>query len=191
MSNKSISESGQRFYVETAKKLESADIRIVIRTLHELKSTGNAIILPLVLDLFVKNKSEAVIQEVLILIGQLKDQKSVPELIKYVNHKKAGKHLADLISQCWQCGLDFGQYLKVFADTFLTGDYQVALESFTVIEEMLWRSTPEMIEDCRNYLIQGKDKINKDNELLFKELLKVIESGNSQNAEDFPEIFEK
>jgi hypothetical protein len=191
MSNKRISESEQRYYTETAKKLESEDIRIVIKTLHELKSTGNAIIMPLILDLLAKNNLDAVNQEVLIFIGQLKDQKSVPELIKYVNYKKAGKHLADLISQCWQCGLDFSPYLTIFADNFLTGDYKVALESFTVIEEMLWRSTPEMIIDCQNYLLKGKDKINKDKELLYKELLKVIESGNSQNAEDFPEFFDK
>jgi hypothetical protein len=65
------------------------------------------------------------------------------------------------------------------------------LESFTVIEEMLWKTTPESIDACRRNLLDRKEHIQSDKELLFKELIKVIDSGKTKDAEDYPDFFEK
>jgi hypothetical protein len=191
MSENTREERKQALLKVTAEKLASTDNRIVLKKLSELKSTGNAVILPLILDLLKKNKSDIVAKEVLTFIGQLKDQKCVPVIVQYINQEKTGKYLADLISECWQSGLDFSQHLAIFAETFILGDYQVALESFTVIEEMLWKTTPDSIDNCRRNLLDRKDQIQSDKELLFKELIKVIDSGKTKNAEDYPDFFEK
>jgi len=191
MSEDTRDERKQLLLKETIEKLSSGNDQIIIKKLSELKSTGNVVILPLILDLLLKNKSEIIAKEVLTFIGQLKDQKCVPVIVQYITFKKTGKYLADLISECWQSGLDFSQHLTIFAESFIEGDYQVALESFTVIEEMLWKTTPDSIDACRRYLLDRKDKIKSDKELLFKELMKVIDSGTTKNAEDYPEFFEK
>jgi hypothetical protein len=190
MSENKKKESELRLFKDAEEKLSSANVSVVIRKLHELKTSGNAAILPLVLDLLISNQSKAVNDEVLVFIGQLKDQKCVPVLVEYINIKKAGLLLGDLISECWQSGLDFSQYLNVFADNFITGDYQVALEAFTVIEEMLWKSTLDAVTDCRKYLLDRKDEIHDEKKSLFTELIKVLDKGTSQNAEDYPEFFE-
>jgi hypothetical protein len=174
MSAKNLTSSEQRFVKETAEQLSSTlDLR-VIKKIHELKSNGKPIVLPLILDLLLKSRSDAVKNEVLILIGQLKDQACVPIIVTYVNFEKAGAHLANLISACWQSDLDFSKHLILFVDSFITGDYQVALEAFTVIEESLWRSTPEAITECHKYLSNRKEEIETEKILLFHELIKVL-----------------
>lgn len=191
MSENTRDERKQLSIKETVEKLSSGNNQIILKKLSELKSTGNAAILPFILDLLLNNDSDLITREVLTFIGQLKDPKCVPIIVQYITFKKTGKYLAGLISECWQSGLDFSQYLAVFAESFIEEDYQVALESFTVIEEMLWKTAPESIDVCRNYLLDRQDKITGDKELLFKELMKVIDGGRTKNAEDYPDFFEK
>ncbi len=184
-------EVAQKLFKDASEKLSSSNSTIVLKKLNELKSTGNVSILSLILDLLSTSNSEAIKREVLIFVGQLKDQNCVPIVVEYIQSGKAGKDRAGLISACWQSGLDFSKYLTVFADDFITGDYQIALESFTVIEEMLWQTTNEMIQDCRQYLIDRQGKLQTEKQLLFKELIKVLDEGISHNAEDFPEFYGK
>jgi hypothetical protein len=191
MTEKKISASDQKLISEVAEKLASTNETIVLKKLHSLKSTGNAKILPLVLDLLTTSKSEIIISEVITMMGQLKDPKCTPVIVEYIQGKKVGEYLSDLIASCWQSGLDFSQYLAAFAECFITGNYQVALESFTVIEEMLINSDKKLIEDCRTYLLDQEKNIDPEKKLLFKELIKVIENGTSQNVEDYPEFFER
>ena len=39
-----------------------------------------------------------------------------------------------LISSCWQSGLDYSEFAIPLADQFITGEYMVSLESFTVLD---------------------------------------------------------
>jgi hypothetical protein len=40
-----------------------------------------------------------------------------------------------IVSSCWQSGLDYSEFVDVFAKIFVTRDYLTALECLTVIEE--------------------------------------------------------
>jgi hypothetical protein len=191
MNEKKKQGEGKQFFKDAAEKLSSANSTIVLRKLSELKSTGNVTILRLILDLLSKSQPDAVIREVIAFIGQLKDQHGAQTVAEFVQSGKAGKSQSELISACWQSGLDFSNYLTIFADSFVSGNYQIALESFTVIEETLWKATEGMILECKQYLIDRQEKINTEKQLLYKELLKVLDEGTSHNAEDYPEFFKR
>ena len=189
MTNKSKEEE-KKFFLETKATLKSKDEKMIIAKLRELKTKGNASILPLILDLLESSSSDDIIQEVLNIIGDLRDQNCAPVIISYIDNKKLGKHVSAIVSSCWQSMLDFHAHLSSFATCFLDGDYQTALEAFTVIEEMLWKSTDEQIQSCKKILVENKKTVTEEKRLLYRELIKVLDEGKSGNPEMYPELYE-
>ncbi|MBN1597763.1 MAG: hypothetical protein JW894_05675 [Bacteroidales bacterium] len=181
MEEKKKSLAEKKFFEETKYSLSSKIDNIVLAKLRELKSSGNVSILPLILDLIADSKSEIVRSEVLSFISDLKDEKSVPVIINYIDNNKCGEHLSELIASCWQSRLNYSKYLISFARCFVNGEYQTALESFTVIEETLWQSSVKAIEDCKKYLMDRIDEIGQIKKPLYKELIKILEEGKSKN----------
>jgi hypothetical protein len=80
-----------------------------------------------------------------------------------------------MVAGCWQSGLDFSKYLRVFAGLFIQSDYKTALEAFTVIEESLVNADQQIIQDCIHYLKDAECMVSDDKLPLFKELRKVVE----------------
>ncbi len=183
-------ENENKFILETKATLKSNDEKMVLSKLREMKVSGNVKILPYILDLLKTSNSENIIQEVLNIIRDLRDQKCVPVIIKYVDDNKVGEHIRDVLSSCWQSRLDYHGHLNSFANCFLHGDYQTALEAFTVIEEMLWKSTEEQIQSCRKVIMNNASNINEEIKPLYNELLKVLNEGRSENSEMYPDLYE-
>jgi hypothetical protein len=102
-----------------------------------------------------------------------------------------GNYIGDVISSCWQSRLDFHAHLNTFATCFLYSDYQTSLEAFTVIEEMLWKSSNNQIESCKEILMKNDSKISDEKQPLYKELIKVIDQGKSNNQDMYPDLYEQ
>ena len=118
-------------------KLNSGNYKVVLAELRKLRTAGKPLVLPYILNLLNTSQDEEIIKEVVNFLAILKDQKSVPAIAEYLsNHLNL--NLSKIIATCWQNGLDYSNYLNVFADCFVKGNYEQSLESFTVIEEMLW-----------------------------------------------------
>lgn len=189
MNEKDKKTSEKKFIVETRIALSSENENEVLTKLHQLKSDGKVSILPCILDLFQQSGSEIVKQEVIHFISDLNDQECASVIIEYINNDKLGDYLGDVIASCWQSGLDYSRYLKTFAKCFVIGDYKIALESFTVIEEMLWKTPANSIGDCRSFILGFISEISDEKKPLFDALLKVLDEGRSHNADDFPDIY--
>ena len=182
-------EQEKKFYQETAAKLGSGNPEVIIRKLNELKDTGTVAILPLILDLLASHSTDRVRSEALHLVSDLKDQHCVPVITEYISRNKDKSYISDLISCCWQSSLDFSSHLPLFTDCFILGDYQVAIESFTVIEEMLWKTTETTISICKKLLSARENEINTAKKPLYNELQKLLEEGRSPNQEDYPDMY--
>lgn len=186
-----LSEQEKKYILETKSALTSKDEKYVLGRLRELKISGNVTILPYILDLLVTSNSNVIIQEVLNIIRDLKDQKCVPVIVEYIDKNKVGKHVSDIISSCWQSRLDFHAHLNIFADCFLHGNYQTSLEAFTVIEEMIWKSSEEQIQSCKEILVDNVSKVNREKHPLYRELIKVLDEGRSENSETYPDLYDQ
>jgi hypothetical protein len=184
-----LREKESKFVLQTKTTLQSKDEKRVLLQLRDLKVSGNVSIMPFVLDLLVSSNSEDIIQEVLQFVRDLKDQKCVPVIVEYIDGDKVAGHIGGLVSSCWQSRLDFSGHLKSFARCFLKGNYQTALEAFTVIEEMLWKSTDKNIQMCRKILVDNADMISEEKKPLYLELIKVLEEGKSENSELYPDLY--
>lgn len=186
-----LNESEKKFIQETKATLKSKDEKMVITKLRELKVSGNVSILPFMLDLLATGNSEIIIQEVLNIIKDLRDQRCVPVIVDYIEKNKVGTHIGDIIASCWQSRLDYHAFLDTFAGCFIHGDYQTSLEAFTVIEEMLWKSSQEQIQSCKKVLLDHVGEIEEEKKPLYKELIKVLDEGKSANSEIYPDLYEK
>ena len=184
------SEQEKKFIQETKAVLKSKNEKNIYSKLQELRVTGNVSVLPFMLELLETSNSQIITQEILNIIKDLRDQKCVPVIVEYIEKNKDRNHIGDIISSCWQSRLDFHSYLEIFATCFLHGDYQVALEAFTVIEEMLWKSSEEQIMSCRKVLQKNAGKVSELKQPLYKELIKVLEEGRSKNSETYPDLYE-
>jgi hypothetical protein len=180
----------KKFILETKIALRSKNDKQIIAKLRELKEIGNVNIFPFILELLESSNSADIIEEVLGIIRDLRDQRCVPVIVEYIEKNKTGVHLGGVISSCWQSRLDFHAYLNSFATPFIYGDYQTALEAFTVIEEMLWKSSDSQIMACRNILVENSHVITAEKKPLYHELIKVLDEGKSNNADNYPDLYE-
>lgn len=189
MDDKIRKERALKFYKETELKLKASSASGVIKTIRELHKTGNPSVMPLIFDLLESTHDENAVKEILILLGELKDNKTIVPISAYISKRPSGKHLAKVIATCWQSGLDFSSQIHVFADCFIEGNYEVALESFTVIEEMLWRTPIDKINTCRKTLADRINEIPEEKKTLYKELVKILDQGVSINHDEFPDLY--
>lgn len=162
------------FIAETKAALGSNSRRIVLAKIRELKETGRVSILPLLLDLLEGDPHEEIVSAVMNLLSDLRDQQCVPVIVEYINKYKQSPILSSLIASCWQSPLDYSNYLETFSDCFITGNYQDAIESFTVIEEMIVHCSENKIEKCRMYLLSRQTEVKEEKKPLFRELLKLL-----------------
>ncbi|MGD2034805.1 MAG: hypothetical protein PVF73_07105 [Bacteroidales bacterium] len=188
MTNKAKEE--KRFIANTKESLRSENIDTVLSKLHELKSTGKVSILPYILDLLDHSSSEKIKQEVILFLSNLKDQKCVPVIVSYIRKHAGNKSVARVISTCWQSRLDYSNDLNTFAHSFISGDYSIALESFTVIEEMLWRATDPVITECKKVLLSNKSKINSEKKPLYEELIGVLNEGRTESRDEYSHLYD-
>jgi hypothetical protein len=191
MDEKSKKERDLLYYKETELTLNAGSVNHVLAKLKELRKTGNSKILPLLLNLLDTTQNEEISKEILIFLGDIKDSKSIPVIVEHISKFPSGKYFSKLIAACWQSGLDFSAYLQVFVNCFIDGNYEVALESFTVIEEMLWRSPIDKINNCQKVLNDRRSEISKEKEPLYFELVKILEEGKSSNQEEYPDLYLK
>jgi HEAT repeat protein len=160
--------------------IKSKNAEIILSTIKEIRKEGSIAIIPELLLLLNTTDNEEIKKSITNLLYDLKDKKAVPHIIKAINNKKYSNILHTLISSCWESGLDYSKYLNIFIDLCLTSEYLIALEAFTVIENM-----QEIADEDEKIIALKKLKENiileKNNEkrTLLNELIQVLPARTS------------
>lgn len=68
-------------------------------------------------------------------LNDLKEPAARVEIIEEIQKNYKPDTTSMLVCSCWQSGLDYSGYASDFSTAFINGDYLIALECFTVIEE--------------------------------------------------------
>jgi HEAT repeat protein len=156
--------------------LENSDQEHILTTIHEIRNSGSVKILPVLFSMVNKNTDQLVRNEILKLLSEIKSQEAVPLIAESLDKNDFGDYLPSFIAACWQSGLDFSKFLRVFAGLFIQADYKSALEAFTVIEESLSNASEAEIYDCIHFLKEAECMVTDEKLPLFRELRKVVES---------------
>ncbi|MEN8228761.1 MAG: hypothetical protein ABFS38_11465, partial [Bacteroidota bacterium] len=129
--------------------LRSGNRSAILTTLKELRRDGNVSVLPDLFDLLLDQEDEQIINEISSLLSDLKEKDAAAALVEAIGNPDNAKILTILVSACWQNGLSYGKYIHTFVEVLIRGEYETAIEAFTVIEE----AVGDLEQDERDQLI--------------------------------------
>lgn len=116
--------------------LNSANPDIVVDAIEALRASGKTSDVPVLLDLLVQSQHPEVKAKITGLFANLKEKETIPMLVNAIQDQKYAAVQKQLISSCWENGLDYTPYLSVFVDLLIEKEFQVAFEAYTVITNM-------------------------------------------------------
>ncbi len=152
----------------------SANISSAIK---RLRIEGNTSYLP---TIFKALKDNYEIQETRDTITgfliDLKQQEVVQQFVDVIRDANYKTILPVLISACWQNGLDYSQYVKDFVDVFIDSDLLLAIESFTVIENMIFNLSESDINESIRKLKDAIPAMDNEKKKLAIELIHLFEN---------------
>ena len=170
---------------ELKKGIKSEDVNTVLNTVKQIRKKGSTIIIPELISLLHTTSNNEIKKSITNLLDDLKDKKATAYIIEAINKKEYANIAHSLISSCWQSGLDYSNYLNIFVDLTIVSEYLIALEAFTVIENIQENINEEKITLAINKL---KENItiekNQEKQILLNELIKVIQNINSDKEEN-------
>jgi len=118
------------------KGLESANSLKVIETIEELRFSGRASDIPLLVELLHLTNDPEIKSKITGLFNTLKESDVIPLIIEAIQNQKYAPELKELVACCWENGLDYSNYLTLFVDLLIENELLVAFEAYTVITNM-------------------------------------------------------
>ncbi len=156
----------------------SKDETVVLKTIRRLRSGSNIQYIPELLKLLNNSGKEVIENELVSLLADVKNPAAMPLIIKGLKDPELSSARGNIVSACWQSGMDYSHELNLFVRVFLEGNYQTALECFTVIEESVININREDFVKIRSEMIKELKLVSKEKKPLASELLKLIEELN-------------
>ncbi|MGQ1909376.1 hypothetical protein ACT3CE_06270 [Marinifilum sp. RC60d5] len=114
--------------------LQSNDIKIVAKSISQLREEGKLEDLEIVFDLLLNQPNEEIKDILLKFLGDIKDKKAALTFVNAIKNEKYLPIRKMLIEVCWQSSIDFSPFADVFVDILIQSDFEIAFEAFTVIE---------------------------------------------------------
>jgi hypothetical protein len=157
----------------TRDKLFSPNPDTVISAIQSLKESGNKEYLPLLFELLTKHRNNEVETEILKLLGSIKDKETVPVFVAALQDQKFTTIRKNIVTVCWQNGMDFSKFFEVFIDLIINEEWDIAFEAFTVIENLEHFPPPEEMQAIKLKIARALKSANDQKQYFLEELLKM------------------
>ena len=131
-----ISDQTHNDHDTVLKGLHSADPDKVLVTLEAMRAVGKSSDIPILVELLQTSQEKEVKSKITSLFANLKEKNSIPYIIEAIKNEHYAPELRQLVSCCWENGLDYTKYLSLFVDLLIEKDFVVAFEACTVITNM-------------------------------------------------------
>jgi hypothetical protein len=148
------------------KKLYSENDELVIELLDKLEPNIQKSIVPALIDLLGTTKSHKVKHKLALIFHDLKDQRVLPALVKEIFRPYNKNYRGPLVYACEV--FDCSQYISDFLKLTVDDNYEVAMTSVLVIENMKGPFEKNELFDYVEYL---EEQFGRE-ELLHKEFVK-------------------
>ena len=114
--------------------LSSSDPKKVIENIEKSRKEGNLATFKALLNTLKETDEPDVEAAIIAFLYDLKDEESIPLLIEAIEDPEMNYYQSFLVATFWQSAIDGADYLSVFVNVALKGEYMTALEALTVIE---------------------------------------------------------
>ncbi|MCF8225549.1 MAG: hypothetical protein K9J30_06695 [Bacteroidales bacterium] len=176
----STAKSSQHSDKESEKKtisiLRSGNSSAIITTINEIRDHGKIIFLPEIFDLLLNADDNEILGACIDLINDLKQNESVPYVIRAIKDSSLKDIRHHLVSSCWQSGLNYAKYTGLFTDLLIREEYLVAVEALTVIENHLSELTDEETARLLARLQDAVPRATEHKKALINELINTVKN---------------
>ena len=159
---------------EWVKKLKTGRIDLILSSLKELRNQGNDSILPEIMELMSKFRDDRIHTEVIGILNDLNNQSSVEIFMENLINHRHSDYFVNMVSSCWQNGLDYSAYTGYFIDIVLKDDYATSVEAFTVVESNVANLENRERDELADVIEKAKKDIAVEKLSLVNELHAVV-----------------
>jgi hypothetical protein len=156
-------------------KLYSKNTSEAIFALNQIRNSGNPNILPQLLEFLYCGANNEVRKGIIEILNDLKIQAATSEIINAIKNSKSQDIQKILLTSIWQSGLDYSAHLEIFVDLFISGNFEIAFEAFTIIDNMDCNIDSQNIDILINKLKFSASDIGNEKADLLVELVRVIQ----------------
>ena len=159
------------------KSLSSNKNEEVLTAIKQLRIHGKSEAIPHLIKLRQTTNNEEIINDVTNFLFDLKDQSATLTIINAIDKETNNSHKAFLISIFWQSALDASDHLSFLVNQAIKGDYMVAVEALTVIDNFETTFHEDEIMDISYDLdeaIENEAEEKRKLLLTFKEAIKSL-----------------
>lgn len=136
---------------ELMAQLASSDDAVVIKALNELEGDGDASFIPLMINLL-ETGSDQVVSIIVEMLSSLKDSSAAKEIIEVLREEENPAVKQLVLSTIWNTNIDYSEYLPDFVLWACEGDYLVALDCLTIIENTVFNAEERHILEAQWHL---------------------------------------
>lgn len=151
--------------------LFSPRTEIVLEALNQVKSVGNRFYIPLLFDLLVTQPEQEIENEILKILGNVKDKETVNSFMRGIEEEKYRSIRKKILTSCWQNGLDFSTFLPVFIDQIINEDWEIAFEAFTVIDNLEFLPGDPILSLSIQKITNALESANSQKQYFLNEIL--------------------
>lgn len=116
------------------KDLTSKNNERVLEAIEKNRKHGNAETFASMLNTLKETDEPEIETAIIAFLYDLKDENSIPILIEAIENPEMSFYQSFLVAAFWQSAIDGSNYIKVFVDAAIKGDYMTTLEALTVVE---------------------------------------------------------
>jgi len=173
--NKNLIMNQEKIDEQVKKNLFSAKTDVVISALEAIQRKGNKLYLPILFDLLNSSPEPEIETEIKHLLGTVKDKESVNSFLRAIEDDKYKPIRKELLTACWQNGLDFSTFLPVFIDLIIHEGWEIAFEAFTVIDNLEFLPNQEIIKIAVDKIKEALPFANEQNKYFLSEILAKLQ----------------
>jgi hypothetical protein len=163
-------------HLNILKGLESSDSLKVIETLEELRFSGKVSDIPLLIELLHLSNNPEIKSKITQLFANLKESDSIPLIVEAIQNQKYSPELKELVSSCWENGLDYSNYLSLFVDLLIDNEFLVAFEAYTVIMNMVTQIDQKKLDVEIEKLDKAMTNASEEKKVLILDVIDFLPS---------------
>lgn len=163
-------------------QLGSTDLRTAHKALQQLSSAAGLKDLPAIIRMLTTITDPGLRSDVITFISDIKNAGAARIIAEALVDPDLQSLRTDLTRACWESQQNFAGHLLLFAHLFITGDYALAVEAFTVIEYTCLEHHVEkgIIEEMLSQLRSSLPDQPEGKRRLTSELINVLQSDLSE-----------
>lgn len=162
---------------ELISQLGSDNPQIVIKALHQLEKRATHRDLPAIIRAMIATSDPELINRFSVFLSNVRSTQAPVILAEFLADPASSAVRAGLTRACWESQLDYSPHLLVFAHLFIGGDYTLAVEAFSVLENTCLERpvNPEMVTEITTLLQNSLPDQAESKQRLTRELIHILE----------------